>query len=828
MLRKLQPLYAFVLVLILLVSLAAPVLAAYDYSYRVSIFNNSTTVYGNGVPLLITINNSQLYEYGYIDYDGLDTDAQEGAVSRPFMVQSARLGVFFPEFLGNQQRILSYRLSYTPGQTTFPIIPGLGGNFSTSDIGLGPNFTLIMSDVRVDPTVASGQYGVEKDREFRVAINETSGNVTASFSDHAGALSAYVYPTGVGTFTQIPDQVPAATEHWDKVDDPYDSPDDDTTYLYSATIGTQVDSYTTTDISTLPCRDVASVTVHFRATNTNPAYAGYITPIIYLGSDNTTGSEVTIAAEASYVDDSEELDRPGGGSWSLSDFDNFQLGMKVRIPAGGSGYLRITQIYAVVEYYPLVDVTVTDVDTTDEFDVVTSVAGGFFGLGTDLQTAQPPSISSTSLLTNLPGWMDGLDTTPFTTIDSTGHAATVTGSAVHTSQGWALDSGEYITLPAAAGALGSDNFTIQFWADRTGDFVTGVYPGVFQCKATHMEVAGAGYMASVASSSSAYFLVRGSTDASLKLFFGLSFPLDTWRLFTIRGLRVGNTTTCELYYNGAYSTAQTQTVTGTLSSGQPLYLNKGYQNPGGSIIFGDFQVWNRALSADEIAQYYADTVWRYTTTATTNYIYEYAGTSPVDDSADLDFFPTMDLFYVDSVKLYSGADLSDLILHYEPNTMVAGSTLTDRAGGDNNGTINWGTNPSTFEIIVGALSTEVSATASVASTTDTPDLLDEPTSFTYFQIPEESELTNMPLYTNVKNYADSLGMTTYVAYVSLIWITCLAMGVAGLVGLGSGWGFVIGYAVPSVWSLGTPVGTIFFAINAAFIIILGLFLWRRY
>ena len=121
--KRFLPTICLILLLVTILVPAGIALASYNYSESVQVFNNSTIDYSNGLPVLVSLNSSQLYDYGYIDADGLDTDLQEGATSRTFMVDSVRLGIFLPSFLGGQVRHASYRMGDVPGQTTFPPTP---------------------------------------------------------------------------------------------------------------------------------------------------------------------------------------------------------------------------------------------------------------------------------------------------------------------------------------------------------------------------------------------------------------------------------------------------------------------------------------------------------------------------------------------------------------------------------------------------------------------------------------------------------------------------------------------------------------------------------
>ncbi len=169
-----------------------------------------------------------------------------------------------------------------------------------------------------------------------------------------------------------------------------------------------------------------------------------------------------------------------------------------------------------------------------------------------------------------------------------------------------------------------------------------------------------------------------------------------------------------------------------------------------------------------------------------------------------------------------------LVLWFEPAVMIAGDVLPDRQG-DNDGTINWGANPSNIEVTVGALQSEVSTVSTVTTTEEAPNLLDPiDVGEIMPEMPEDAALTAMPLYDSVAKAAESLGTSTAVMYLIFMWVGSMVLGVAGLVALGSGWGFIGGYTVGGALAMGTPVPFQFLIITPAFVVILGTFLWKRY
>ena len=175
------PLAVFTFIMIMF---SAPVLAAYNYVIPIQIANNSATSY-TGLPLLVTLDNDQLVTTGYIAATGLDTDVQESSPI-PFSVVDDKLGIFLDNLAASQTISLSDYLGYTPNATSYPIIPGVGGNITTADdatIELANNSTVEIEGY-IDTDAGSEKYIVYKEDSFAIKVSAaeeiTAGLITAS------------------------------------------------------------------------------------------------------------------------------------------------------------------------------------------------------------------------------------------------------------------------------------------------------------------------------------------------------------------------------------------------------------------------------------------------------------------------------------------------------------------------------------------------------------------------------------------------------------------------------------------------------------------------
>ncbi len=154
----------------------------YNNYVQITVFNNGTSVY-SVIPILISINNTQLANLGYINTTGTDTDLQEGSTDKYFLVASSKLGFDGGSYGSGQKKYFYYRLDNTPEQTSFPVIVGYGGNYTVADnpsIELGNNFTISQKGY-IDTAVGSNKNLVYKQNAFRTYIS-AGGNITSEIT----------------------------------------------------------------------------------------------------------------------------------------------------------------------------------------------------------------------------------------------------------------------------------------------------------------------------------------------------------------------------------------------------------------------------------------------------------------------------------------------------------------------------------------------------------------------------------------------------------------------------------------------------------------------
>lgn len=140
------------LVLLLLVGLMlipGVVLGTTTFKYYIPIrVTNNSTENITGIAVLVTINNTQLANLGYMEATGLDTDVICGGVEVPSMIAGDKIAFFIDSITPTSNKTYNYRLGVDPARTSFQVITGYGGNVTRddhADLEPGNNFTIYLS-----------------------------------------------------------------------------------------------------------------------------------------------------------------------------------------------------------------------------------------------------------------------------------------------------------------------------------------------------------------------------------------------------------------------------------------------------------------------------------------------------------------------------------------------------------------------------------------------------------------------------------------------------------------------------------------------------------
>jgi hypothetical protein len=155
-------------------------------------------------------------------------------------------------------------------------------------------------------------------------------------------------PTGIGDETEIKYQYPDSTEHWDKVADT--SPDGDSTYIYTPSLGWEEDLYITANHSTQAAGgDIQYVEV-FMVSRVS-ASAGQDSAYVHIKTNGLedNGASENLSANYSSYSNVWNINPQSSGSWTWNEIDDLQTGVGMR--EGGVGIDSLcTQVYAEVNF----------------------------------------------------------------------------------------------------------------------------------------------------------------------------------------------------------------------------------------------------------------------------------------------------------------------------------------------------------------------------------------------------------------------------------------------------------------------------------------------
>lgn len=157
-------------------------------------------------------------------------------------------------------------------------------------------------------------------------------------------MTVNILPDGTGALNDAQVIAVGDTPKWKTIDDPVGAPDEHTTIIYSTQSTLQYESFTLGP-SGLTSEEIESVVVYFRIIWTVGQPGTAVQPGLRLDGVNELGTEQ--ACPVSYTTYSEEIDRPGGGTWIASDLADLELVLGLK---GASGVGICTQAYVVVTY----------------------------------------------------------------------------------------------------------------------------------------------------------------------------------------------------------------------------------------------------------------------------------------------------------------------------------------------------------------------------------------------------------------------------------------------------------------------------------------------
>lgn len=342
---------AVILASIVAVGLAIPTLGlTYKYQIPVSVVENGTANYPNGVALTLTINNTALQNALYIN-----SSANNTRFSTSYhMPVSDRVTYYVPTLGVGSSNIYYYYLGSDTQLASFPIIPGYGGNVTVANaanLALLLNFSASYIGY-VDTTQNTsfwnqpGSYNLTTSSNgsvsatFNASFNQSTQSASVNTSQ---TLSINITTGGVGNYTNID---LGAAPHWRSV-------------LPTVATGVATESAVQLkDMYSLNATQVAAVSASLNITsisvymmytrNNNGGANEYFQGFLRIGATETSGTNHGyITGPQSFTD---VIARPGGGSWTVADLSNLQMGIGLTGLGGGAGSAECDVLVLQINY----------------------------------------------------------------------------------------------------------------------------------------------------------------------------------------------------------------------------------------------------------------------------------------------------------------------------------------------------------------------------------------------------------------------------------------------------------------------------------------------
>jgi len=775
---------ALLLALLAITVIAVPVLA-YTFRATYTVAESGNVSYDMYLATC-NVSNQWMADNGFFKATALDTRVETLAGgTRPHMVVDDRTLAATPLSAYSQANL--YFTTGNSDLTTMDIIVGYDGYITASDdatLELGDNFT-IETSLWVDTDNGTDKNLVDKDGVFSVFVSPTvSENITATI--WGANTTVNLVPNGAGDYTNIAQQFPATTFHWDKVDDPPATPDDDATRVYTASEAWQKDAYELEDLTISPDSIINSVTVYYRYEANTETDQCFAQPFLRLNGNETEGTADWTAG--AYKDVNETLARPGGGSWTFEDINDLQVAAGLKVVSRTVDYSTLTQIYVQVNYNPPISVTATNVASGEHTVKVTGELTLDFDGVTDRivipAATQQSGYAEMSL--EIRGRIDGAGSAATQTLIMKEREAANDSYSMFTPFATRTFYSKWIGVDAQATHISTANWTLGEWF-----YAVTTYDGA-----------------------NIKFFLDGVYDGQTPLVGGIVKPNPTIDLYL------------GCYYTGATnelhgSIVEAKIYSRVLTPAEIAQRANGYYADESNLVAhyaidegtGTNIVDSTAYGNDGTA---IGTSWD--TTELKLYIddafcdIDVLGTVP-NTSADwtfLDNSTTFTVAYTDNMTIDIGGVER---LYYAPNSMIIGTNLPDRSDNSNNGTFHWGNNPSGVAVTLGSMYS--SYQPGIGETLDEPsqDIMHDIEVSDWFAEPDVSGtlLTN-PIRPFITIMSDTTNMTELQAwrFFGLLLVLAVTVGTAskvrghmGIAGVACGVsiGLLVAWTIWPLWAL---------------------------
>jgi len=326
--------------------------ATYEFKFPTYVTDTSG-VARTYYPAMLEYGGQDLVDSGKINADALDTNMQIASSSIKYMVAQSQVNAVIPTLPASGKQTLDLYTGYVPNQTVFPVVSGENGFITVPDDGsleLGNRFEIEI-DGYIDTSNGVGGDIVYKEDAIDIGTSGTDDiNVDMTWSV---ASSETLAPNGAGSETNINTLFGAAT-HWQACL----TDDGDTSYVAQTTGAFMRDLYACTNTG-IGAGIITSVEIHVvvKETGINAEFATAVKTngVVHEGAETELPAGYT-DYDTTYFDNPETT-----VPWTWADIDAMEIGLKIRGDIGGGSHGRCTRVYAVVNFDPVISLSISPV-----------------------------------------------------------------------------------------------------------------------------------------------------------------------------------------------------------------------------------------------------------------------------------------------------------------------------------------------------------------------------------------------------------------------------------------------------------------------------------
>ncbi len=384
-------------------------LAAWAYLFPITIVDTSNTT-RTYYPVFLGFGGQALIDAGKISANGTDTNMQVSGTNIKYMMATGNVTAVLPSLPSGGIAVADLYTGYSPAQAVFAIVTGDGGYVTVADnasLELGDNFT-----IQTTWYVNTLQVGNLVNKPDAFVMNVAAANIMEALAYTGTATTTNKTVGGAGDYTNIAGLVGAGT-HWQAVS----SMDAGASYVATTNnLEVEKDMYAIVNPGIPNGSTISSVTVHIVIASDSAGNVANGKPYLRLGGVEVAGTTHTLSTLA-YVDYSDVIARPGGGTWSVSDLASLQIGLGLWINGAGHN-ATATHVYAIIAYTPIYYAAIAGI-SPGQMAVTTTMVGGNMTL--EARNAAGALLGSNTVVTgaasvydNVNAWTIGSNTTPYT------------------------------------------------------------------------------------------------------------------------------------------------------------------------------------------------------------------------------------------------------------------------------------------------------------------------------------------------------------------------------------------------------------------------------